>query len=166
MTTDHLRATLDDQPCEVYFFKSWTSYAHPVTPVDPMYLEDALQRGKYQRAWMCRAQGEPRFMQIETIASQARPVALPEGAPAAGPAARFFEARGSVEHPQLGRPLQPDDLAAAETFIAVLPEAAASQPLWVAQKVQASFRYRYRDNGALESVTITNPEGKVNVLDY
>lgn len=166
MTTDHIRATLDGQPCEVYFFKSWTSYAHPVTPVDPMYLEDALQRAKYQRAWMCRSQGgEPRFVLLETVDNQSRPLKLPEGAPAAGPAARFFEARGSADCPELGAPLKADDLAAASAFIAVLP-APAAQAMWVTQKVLSSFRYRYRDDGALASVTITNPEGKVNVLEY
>jgi hypothetical protein len=167
MTTDHILAALDGQACEVYFFESWTSYAHPVTPVDPIDLEDALLRGKYQRAWMCRSQGaEPRFVLIETIDNQSRTLKLPEGAPTAGPAARFFEARGSAEHPELGAALKADDVAAAKTFIAVLPAPAAAQPLWVTQKVLSSFRYRYRDDGALASVTITNPEGKVNVLDY
>lgn len=168
MSTDHYRASLDDEPCEVYFFKAWTSYAHPVKPVDPMYLEEALRRPKYQRAWMCRRQGEPRFVLLETMNSTARPISLPEGAPASGQAARFFEARGSIDKPQLGQPLQADDIASAPAFIAVLPANAntASPPLWVSQRVEASFRYRYRDDGALASVTITNPEGKVNVLDY
>lgn len=166
MTTDHLPASLDDQSCEVYFFKAWTSYAHPVKPVDPMYLEDALQRPKYQRAWMCRTQGEPRFVLLETMDNKVRPVTLPAGAPASGAAARFFEARGSVEQPQVGRPLKADEVASAPAFIAVLPGKDAAQPLWVSQRVLSSFRYRYRDDGALASVTITNPEGKVNVLDY
>lgn len=165
MSTDHIAAQLDNQPCEVYFFRAWTSYSHPVKPVEPMFLEQALQRGKYQRAWMCLDKGEQRFVLLETIDSRAQPVDLPGGAPVAGQAASFFEARGNAASPQLGRPLKADDIAAATDFIALLP-GAKPQPMWVSQKVQSSFRYRYRDNGALASVTIVNPEGKVNVLEY
>jgi hypothetical protein len=166
MSTDHIAARLDDLPCEVYFFRAWTSYAHPVTPVDPMFLEQALERGKYQRAWMCRRQnGDHRFLLLETVDSRAQPIDLPGGAPSPAAALSVFEARGSRDRPQLGRALSPDDIAAATDFIAVLP-GERSRPLWVSQKVQASFRYRYRDDGTLASVTITNPEGRVNVLEY
>jgi hypothetical protein len=130
-----------------------------------MHLEQALQRPRYQRAWMCRTQGEPRFMLLETIDNKAQTIDLPGGAPLAGAEARFFEAKGSASQPQMGRALKGDDVASSTEFIAVLPHAKPG-PVWVNQRVLSSFRYRYRDDGRLASVTITNPDGKISVLDY
>lgn len=168
MTTDHIGAQLDDQPCEVYFFRAWTSYAHPVTPVDPLFLEQALQRGKYQRAWMCQDKGEPRFMLLETVENMAEPIELKGGAPAttAGTVSAF-EARTDAGKPTLGRPMKLDELVGAGRFIAALPvEGQGTRTLLVSQKVISSFRYRYKPDGALASVTMLNPEGKTRVLEY
>jgi len=168
MTTDHIGAQLDDQPCKVYFFRAWTSYAHPVTPIDPLFLEQALQRGKYQRAWMCQDKGEPRFMLLETVESKTEPIVLPEGNPVASAGTvSAFEARTDAGKPALGHPMKLDQLAAATRFIAVLPtDGQGTSTLLVSQKVISSFRYRYKPDGALASVTMLNPEGKTKVLEY
>lgn len=168
MTTDHIGAQLDDQPCEVYFFRAWTSYAHPVTLVDPLFLEQALRRGKYQRAWMCRDKGEPRLALLETMENKTQPIELQGGAPvtAAGTVCAF-EARTDAGRSALGRPMKLDELVGASRFIAALPsEGKGTSTLLVSQKVISSFRYRYRPDGALASVTMVNSEGTTKVLEY
>jgi hypothetical protein len=162
MSTDHLDARLDDLDCEVYFFRAWCTYAHPVTPIDPLFLEQALQRPKYQRAWMCNDRGERRFVLLETIENTTRSIALPGGAPRTGDAAALFALKNGTE---LGAPLKPHEAVAAPEFVAVLPGPSAT-PMHVKQKVISSFHYRYKDDGRLASVTTVNPEGKVNVLEY
>ena len=168
MTTDHIGAQLDDQPCKVYFFRAWTSYAHPVTPIDPLFLEQALQRDKYQRAWMCQDKGEPRFMLLETVENKTEPIVLPEGNPVASAGTvSAFDARTDAGKPALGRPMKLDELVGASRFIAALPiEGQGTRTLLVSQKVLSSFRYRYRPDGKLTSVTMLNPEGKTSVLEY
>jgi hypothetical protein len=172
MTTVHLGARLDDQNCEVSFFRAWTSYAHPVTLVDPLSLEQALQRGKYQRAWMCHDNGEPRFLLLETVENKTEPIELQGGTlgtAAAGTVSAFEARTDAAGEPALGRPLRLDELVGARGFIAALPlegQGAGTRTLLVSQKVISSFRYRYGPDGALASVTTVNPEGKINVLDY
>ena len=163
MTTDHIAASLDNTPCEVYFFEGWTSYSHPVTPVRPLFLEQALRRGKYQRAWMCTDQGVQRFVLLETVENHTSNIELQDGTVATTDAVKAFEA-GSAGV-ALGRPLPLGETIAAQQFIAALPGAGANT-LKVAQKVISSFRYRYKADGALASVTMVNPEGKINVLEY
>jgi hypothetical protein len=162
MSTHHLDARLDGLDCEVYFFRSWGTYAHPVTPIDPLFLEQALLREKYQRAWMCHDQGERRFVLLETIENKANTIALQGGAPASGDTPRFFALEPGS---QLGAPLESHAAVAADEFVAMLPGPSAV-PLHVTQNVMSSFRYRYRDDGRLATVTATNRDGKVNVLEY
>jgi len=165
MTTDHIAASLDEMPCEVYFFEGWTSYSHPVTPVRPLFLEQALRRSKYQRAWMCADQGAQRFVLLETVENHASTIELQSGAVTTTDAVKAFEASSALGSTALGRPLQLGETIAAKEFIAALPGNEANT-LKVSQKVISSFRYRYKADGALASVTMINPEGKTNVLEY
>lgn len=64
---ENIRADKDGKECDVFFFKSWGSYSHPVTPVDPISYEEALRRDGFSRAWMCGPQNNRQFMLFEGV---------------------------------------------------------------------------------------------------
>ena len=54
-------------PCEVYFFESWSTYRHPITPTGPLQYEDALGRKGFYRAWMCEKNNSNYFVFFEGV---------------------------------------------------------------------------------------------------
>lgn len=159
MNTDHIEATLEDKPCEVYFFGSWSTYRHPVTPTGAIHLEQALTRARYYRAWLCDEGRQRRFVYFEAVSQKREAVdlALPGGVavaylprPGPGPAA-------------IERPLKAAELLSVDEFIIGDAERKAQR---VRQKVVYRYLYRYRPDGGLLSATVTNVDGKVTVLNF
>lgn len=164
-----IESELDGQRCQVAFFASWATYAHPVTPQLPLTLYQALKRPRYHRAWKCDVSGKALFVLFEAVENMPRtkPSATQ---PATGtePSLSFFSAgdgasttSGSMARTRLepGQALRQtsfgvqglDDTAVVHTFD---------------QKVNISYRYRYGADGQLATVTIVNPEGHERVLQY
>lgn len=160
---------LDGQPCQVAFFESWATYAHPVTPRGPLTLYQALKRPKYHRAWKCDVKGKPQFVLFEAVenTSQAKPGAAQ---PAAGeePRLNFFSAGDGASAAEGGSTktrLEPGQALRQSSFgVQGLDTTAAI--LSFGQKVNISYRYRYKTDGRLDTVTIINPEGRERVLQY
>ena len=48
-----IKTQKNEMQCQVYFFKSWATYSHPVKPVDAIDYTESIRRGKFYRAWMC-----------------------------------------------------------------------------------------------------------------
>ena len=162
MSIDHVSADLQGQPCDAYFFARWSTYAHPVTPHEPMFLEQALLRKQYYRAWSCQVSGQARFELFEAVANGLRRLdggALP-GAPGAEP--QFFAlAAGDA----LGPPITAAQALQSERF-GLRFKRGVEGSYAVSQRVVYSYRYRYKADGRLDAVSITNAEGKVSVLQY
>ncbi|MFZ5443565.1 MAG: DUF6156 family protein [Myxococcota bacterium] len=84
-----------------------------------------------------------------------------------------FEGWAGLSHPlKPVRPLTPEQALQRRRFQRahvldgrlMLLETVENGP--TGQTVISSFRYRYRLDGTLEHVTIVNPEGKTNELEY
>ncbi len=161
MKIDHFEATLEDKPCEVYFFKSWATYRHPVTPKGPIYLEQAITGRAYYRAWMCPEGDQRRFVYFEKVSQerQAIDLVLPAGDHFA------YLPRKGVEPPAVERPLKPAELLSVDEFI-IGSGTADRQAQRVRQKVAYTYRYRYKPDGSMLSYTIDNREGKVIVQNF
>lgn len=160
---------LDGQRCQVAFFESWATYAHPVTPQQPLTLYRALMRPKYHRAWTCDVNGKPLFVLFEAVENKplAKPAALP---PAAGkePRLNFFSAgdsAGTTGGGAVPTRLEPGR-ALRQTSFGVQGLDTTAAILLFEQKVNISYRYRYKADGQLDTVTIVNPEGRERVLQY
>jgi hypothetical protein len=164
MDIDHLDAIFEGMRCNVYFFESWTTYTHPVTPIRPMYFGRAVLGENYYRAWMCDVGAEPKFILFQNInngmASLPANFATPSSA-----AISFFEADRTNGEVKAGKMLTPSETIGLSEFVAC--QGAGGRQAWViSQKIIFSYRYRYRADGRLASAEITNPEGKVNLLEY
>jgi hypothetical protein len=165
MSTEHVSGELETQSCDIYFFASWSTYAHPVTPKEPLYLEQVLLRKQFYRAWTCKVSGEARFLLFEAVANDVH--RLDGGAiPAApGEEPQFFTLIDSAHGLSVGAPITAAQALRSGSF-GLRFGRGAEGTFSVRQKITYSYRYRYKSDGRLETVTITNPEGRVNVLRY
>ena len=161
MNIDHIEGSLEGKPCEIFFFESWGTYSHPVTPVRPLFFEQTLLLGKYYRAWMCTEGNERRFVYFEAVTNRRQAIE-------AGPSVSRFSVylpREGANPPAIDRPLALGEIIGLGEYIAATP-ADKGQTALIRQKVSFSYRYRYKPDGSLLSATITNPEGTVSVLPY
>jgi hypothetical protein len=162
MTVDHVSAELAGEPCDAYFFARWSTYSHPVTPQEPLYLEQALLRKNFYRAWSCAVSGQPRFVLFEAIANQAQLLAGGVVSPDGAEGPLFF---ALAEGGSLGAPITAAQAMQSSRF-GLRFERGPRGGIVVQQKVSFSYRYRYRADGRLDTVTITNNEGVVKQLQY
>ena len=162
MSTEHVSAELEGQPCNAYFFARWSTYAHPVTPHEPMVLEQALLRKQFYRAWSCPVSGQPRFELFEAVANNLQ--RLGGGAPPSEPGteAQFFALQDGGT---LGQPITAAQALKSGDF-GLRFKRGVEGAYVVRQKIIYSYRYRYKANGSLDTVSITNAEGKLSVLQY
>jgi hypothetical protein len=160
---------LDGQRCQVAFFESWATYAHPVTPQQPLTLYQALKRPKYHRAWKCDVNGKPLFVLFEAVENTPRtkPGAA-QPATGAEPSLSFFstgDSAGTAGGGSARARLEPGQALRQQSFgVQGLDTTAAIFSF--DQKVNISYRYRYKADGRLDTVTIVNPEGQERVLQY
>lgn len=165
MPIDHVDGELDSQRCKAYFFGRWSTYAHPVTPTQPLYLEQALLRRNFYRAWACGAGKAQRFVRFEAVANEVASLSSAKAPSNEIVRPRFFEVL-----PVQGKPagLGAEITASEATRLGVfgLRFDDTAEPLVVRQQVTYSYQYRYHPDGRLRAVTITNAEGKVSELEY
>jgi hypothetical protein len=158
--------SLNGEPCEVYFFRRWAGYSHPVRPVDPIKYEEALKSSGFCRVFLRRMQGSERivFFQAIKVARLSLKLQL-----SSSEGNRYFEVTRTQEKVGAGQAVQPDQAVMLDEFIHVSPRQKAppssSSVELVTNSVGYSYQYSYNAGGALQQVVITTPEGR-NVLDY
>lgn len=165
MSVEHVAAELGGQPCKIYFFARWSTYAHPVTPHEPLYLEQALLRKNFYRAWTCQSEGQTRFVLFEAVANELSSL---DGTPLPGADAEtptFLALIDGTNGPNLGPAISAAQAFERGAFGLRFAHGAAGS-FSVRQRVNFSYHYAYRADGRLQTATITNPEGRVNVLQY
>ena len=147
-------------PCEVYFFESWSTYQHPVTPTGPLQYEDALGRKGFYRAWMCKKNNSDYFVFFEGVENsiELSDRKLPDDA---SNELQFYEFtnKGGV-----GRKILVNDTLDKEFFYVSLPNENSYLSL-VKQKKGISYEYIYNSSGLLEKAIITDFDGNVKTLD-
>lgn len=165
MQVDHIDTSVDGTPHEVYFFRSWTGYAHPVEPMGAMYLEEALQRDGYFRAWMRGESETRRFVFFEGVDLRTTKTGLTAETIDPSEPLVFFRAIGSEAELTVGPRVTPADMLALDAFL--VGPGDGSQPLThLEQTVGLSYRYEYRPDGSLSRVIIKGLDGKVKELVY
>ncbi|MCF6212366.1 MAG: hypothetical protein L3K24_17295 [Gammaproteobacteria bacterium] len=164
MGTDSISTTLDGQTCTVYFFTSWSTYSHPVTPIEPLLWEDALMRDNYYRAWMCQEHGEERFVLFERINNQRKVVASGSMVGDLPTQVGSFELIEDGIRISAGNPITCKEAFLRERFLN-RGEASNAYLEQLAPVVDLSYRYHYDTDGLLRTVTIVNIEGKTSILN-
>jgi hypothetical protein len=161
---NHIDKKLENVPCEVYFFSSFSGYSHPIRPTNPMPFEDAIRKGHYARAWMCGTDDDRLFVMFEVIEQKRRPYEgrLP---PVKSDEAGYFVAQDAGEGKiEAGAPLTPAEIFDAKDYVEILTaEGGAQTGTVVRARVQMRYRYRYA-KGVLNEVETTNNDGVVKIV--
>ena len=155
-----IKSIHDDMSCEVYFFKSWATYQHPVKPIGPIDYESALMREGFYRAWLCKKNGQDLFTYFEGVENKFSISKTPkkEGV------------ENQIHFYESGKEGEPgNEISASETI--GLTEFYASLPLvekylmHIKQKKGISYEYKYDDTGKPTQAIITGFDGRINILD-
>jgi hypothetical protein len=154
------------EPCEVYFFKRWAGYSHPVRPVDPVTYRDALKLEGFCRVFLRDTKGAASIVFVQAIKI------VREGLKLRAPSSdvdRYFAVSRAQGAPDLGKEALTPEAVMLDEFIHVMPrqkaQPAVSGVELVRNSVGYSYDYTYDGSGVLKRVVITNPEGQ-SVLDY
>lgn len=163
MTVDHAKKIFEGLPCEVYFFKRWGTYSHPVTPIDPIDYETAIMREGFCLAWMCKNGVDELFSKF-----QARKNIITEtdlAKPHKSQSVEYYEMSSSGGKLEIGKKIDIDDTISLEKFLISLPDP-GKYMLAIEQNISYTYRYNYNNDGSLKKVVITNMLGEESTLDY
>jgi len=161
---EYVVADFQGASCEVYFFKRWGTYSHPVKPLDPVEYEDALVRKGYVRAWMCGVSGQDQFVFLEAKKNKLEVTKVKKPSKERE-ALRFYEAISDNDELDLGRELSPGETISRDVFFVSLRDDADYLSI-VRQKLSYSYQYIYDANNALKQVILTGDDGDVSTLNY
>ena len=159
-----IKTQKNEMQCQVYFFKSWATYSHPVKPVDAMDYTESIKRGKFYRAWMCDTkESHSLFTLFEGIElSGFDPQLIPKAAEV-----NFYSAmRNQQGEPVKGKKITPEDSIYEQDYFFAYIQNGEEQIQYVKQAVKLRYEYVYKDSGALDKVIITNALGEKNTLKY
>lgn len=163
MQTDAILLEHEGQTCEVYFFRGWSGYSHPVKPQDPIYLEDAIAGPSYYRVWMCGQGDEKLFVKFQGISNHRQAVATikSEDKPNAPGVFELLEDRGGI---RVGPQFDIQQIDDHEVFLyhSGNPEASFEK---ISPASTISYTYKYDDFGVLQTVTIVNFDGEISTLN-
>ena len=159
-TMHAIASTLKSSNCEVFFFKSWSTYQHPVTPVDPLTVTQALSSPGFYRAWMCNKMGSEYFVLFEGLEStlQATDFKVPE--PSSTHDLLFYAYTDGKEP---GTRITEEQMLDQERFYANLPTDSNTLSL-VELKKGIRYEYLYSNDGTLEKTIVTDFDGNVKEL--
>jgi len=158
-----LTGELNGTECQVYFFKGWTTYSHPVKPIEPISFSAALQRGSYFQARMCGSDNKQMFTMFEGVELvDVVPDTISKDA-----SLFFYQAKsvsdGSYE---VGAQITANEtLNVAEYYLGV-EQRDIQSIIFVRPKINLRYQYFYTDSGALHKAVIRNKLGKESVLKY
>jgi hypothetical protein len=156
---DHLDAYYQGKPCDVYFFKNWGTYSHPVKPLHPMEFDEAIRRDGYYRAWMCTKNNEILFVFFEGIEMSKKITAIPK-VEKNSDKIHIYESRSLAGRIDVGRELNANDTIKINSFLISIPDH-FDYLISVEQKSAISYEYKYHDNGKLQEVIVKNLDGKI-----
>lgn len=159
LAMDHLNANFQGKPCDVYFFKSWGTYSHPVKPLHPMEFEEAIGRDGYYRAWMCEKNNEPLFVFFEGI-EMIKKVTNILKVKKNSDKIHIYEPRMVSGRIDVGRELNANDTIKINSFLIAIPND-SEYLISVEQKSAISYEYKYHDNGKLQEVIVKNFDGEI-----
>lgn len=161
---DHANSNLDNMPCEVFFFKRWGTYSHPVTPIEPIEFEEAIGREGFCMAWMCTNHGKKQFSQFQVRENNIVATELLKPEPQ-GDTPKFYALVEENGKQAVGRVLDIDDVVNSTGYLIAFP--GTDQYLSLnKQLISYTYRYLYREDGSLKQAVITNELGKVNTINY
>lgn len=163
LTIADFEITVDrDGPKWVLLFRRWVGYQHPVRPQGPLTIHEALESGRFCRAWYA---GEPNARQMvlfEAVELRAIVRDPPHADDVRHPAeVRYFDTIGDPSGPAVGAPLLPAQAAVRSQFFRRNSSGLALVEVYE----HYSYRYEYHPDGALARVRLRNPEGE-SVLSY
>lgn len=145
-------------PCQVYFFKSWSTYTHPVKPKEPLEYEQALLRKGFYRAWMCKKDNADLFMLFEGIENSIEEE-VKNKPTNKNDIVRFYEHNGGEV---VGRELSAVETLERNVFYISMPD--SNNLLLMTQNTATKYEYIYDDTGKLNSTIVTDFDGNVKTF--
>ncbi len=163
MQTDSIHIEYDGEPCEVYFFRGWGGYSHPVTPQIPVCLEDALAAESYYRAYLREVDGDQRLMKFEGIHNGRQIVTgMDDAPPPGGP--KVFELIEAESGLSVGERFEIAHVDRYEKFL-YHPGIYEVPFEKLCPVSRLSYSYEYDESGVLLTVTVVNFDGDTSTLD-
>lgn len=161
---DHLVSSYDGKACEVYFFKSWSTYSHPVTPTGAIGYEEAMGRDGFYRAWMCNINNIDLFVLFEGVELSKNITGI-EKSDQGDASIRFYESVTDGDAINKGRELNYGETLGRESFLASLCDE-GKYLILIKQDVAVSYEYIYNSTGRLEEVVVKDFEGNYRKIEY
>ena len=160
---DRIQIRKDDSSFEVYFFRGWTTYDHPITPKDPLFFEQAMQRRAFCRAWMLVRGDERRFVRFDCVENRRTPI---DGTRSQADDTRveFFEVNQVNGKLVIGSKLSLADVLDRSEY-AVHDPSVEPGITHIQARVQYYFEYEYNDDGLLVRVVTRNADGKTHTFE-
>lgn len=164
--TRSLSTVSKEGPCEVFFFKSWATYQHPVTPVGPLSLEKALMRKSHYRAYMCDSTNGKLFVRFDLIELEAkRGEATSEILQSDYPVV-IYEAKASGQGYVAGDRIRLNQILERDHYFVGSGGPSASRPKLVGERLAMQYLYKYEPDGRLGSVVIQRLDGETRKLRF
>lgn len=166
MAIEYINSAIEEKPCQVYFFESWSTYTHPVKPIKPLYFEQAILLKAYYRAWLCQTGPETKqFVLFENVVNQLKETDISKShIKKESPVSLYavIEDDGSI---LAGEEIELKDSLMSGNYLVSVSDGKQNLIL-INQVIHKSFRYLYRSDGSLQNATVTNSEGKVSEFAY
>ncbi|MCP4494616.1 MAG: hypothetical protein GY820_46045 [Gammaproteobacteria bacterium] len=160
---DYAKTILDGLSCEVYFFKSWSTYSHPVTPQEPVSYKDAIKSKGFCLAWMCKSGESELFSMFQARENRMSRSNLFN--PNKTGEMEFYELVDKGRKSEFGRKLSIDETIDLQQFLFSSP-GSDDELLLSKQSISYTYRYFYKDDKTLRKVVVTNMLGEEHVLEY
>ena len=161
---DHANSNIDNMPCQVFFFKRWGTYSHPVTPIDAIEFEEALTREGFCMAWMCSRNGKELFSKFQARNNKFVPTDLLKPSSQAK-GLNFYEVLEENGVMAVGRTLRIDEVVNLTSYLVDFP-GSENNLILNNQTISYTYRYIYGEDGSLNQAVITNKLGEENIINY
>lgn len=165
--TLNIKELIDGVEYETYFFESWSTYAHPVTPVGPQTFENAVRGGVYYRASIRQVAGRDQFEHFTKIALHSEPLDLARLDLTGAAGTRFYDVDEWSGEPRVGEALDVEAAVGRERFIAIEFDG-QGRPVngrVISQQLEYAYHYAYEPSGALKEIRVEGADGTVRVLE-
>lgn len=160
---EFINAKFNGLLCEVYFFKGWSTYSHPVTPTGAIQYEEALARKGFYRAWMCNIHNQDFFVYFEGIENKITKTDMIK--PIHEKDMHFYTHNTDTKKEELGHEISANETMNEKSFYASLPSIPDYYSL-ITQINGISYEYQYEQSGKLGSSKVTDFDGNVKTFKY
>jgi hypothetical protein len=161
-----LPSSLDGRPCDVYFFESWSGYAHPVKPEKPLPYRAALKRSGFCRAYLLPSPEGPLMVRFKCVRYARTRVSVDVPGLQTANVERYFEVTRGKDDVRAGREMTASLAIEAEEFLSISPSQ-QGKSTYEAElaKIEHWYVYDYQyDRGELVRAVIDNGSRK-NTLE-